>query len=48
MTKFRGRKTIDEGADTPLYLALLPEGATHPKGNFVMDKKIKEWRLGSP
>ncbi len=44
MTKFRGRKTPDEGADTPLYLALLPESATEPKGKFVMDRKIKELR----
>ena len=33
MSSFRGKPT-DEGAITPLYLALLPENAQGPKGKF--------------
>ena len=44
MTSHKGHKTIDQGADTPLYCALLPEGCTSPKGNFVSDRTIKEWK----
>ena len=28
------------GADTPFYLATLPEGATEPNGQFIVDRKI--------
>jgi len=28
------------GADTPLYLALLPEGVSSPRGEFVIERKI--------
>jgi len=35
-------KTPDEGAITPLYLALLPPG-TEYNGRFFQDKAIKEW-----
>ncbi|XP_061163370.1 carbonyl reductase [NADPH] 1-like isoform X3 [Saccostrea echinata] len=43
MTSHKGPKTIDEGADTPIYLALLPEGTTSPAGEFVADRKVKSW-----
>ncbi|XP_053399798.1 carbonyl reductase [NADPH] 1-like [Mercenaria mercenaria] len=43
MTSHKGKKTIDQGADTPLYLALLPPNTTSPKGNYVSDRKIKTW-----
>lgn len=36
-------KTIDEGADTPLYLALLPPNTKSPKGAFVSDRAIHQW-----
>lgn len=36
-------KSTDEGAITPLYLALLPPGTTSPYGEFVSSKKIQEW-----
>lgn len=36
-------KTIDEGAETPVYLALLPPNAGKPHGEFVRDKKVQEW-----
>ena len=28
------------GADTPYYLATLPEGATEPHGEYVEDRKV--------
>ena len=31
----------DQGAETPIYLALLPPGS--PTGEFWRDKKIAEW-----
>lgn len=40
MSSHKGPKTIDEGADTPIYLALLPEGTKSPAGDFVADRKV--------
>lgn len=40
MSSHKGTKTIDEGADTPIYLALLPPNTTSPKGVFVAERKI--------
>ena len=31
------------GADTPVYLALLPPNTTSPKGKFVSDRTVQEW-----
>ena len=31
------------GAETPLYLALLPEGAMDPVGKMVSEKKVVAW-----
>ncbi|XP_022336941.2 carbonyl reductase [NADPH] 1-like isoform X3 [Crassostrea virginica] len=42
MTSHKGHKTIDQGADTPLYLALLPPGTKSPNGNFVSERKITQ------
>ncbi|XP_035519263.1 carbonyl reductase [NADPH] 1 [Morone saxatilis] len=36
-------KSPDEGAITPVYLALLPAGATDPHGKFVSDKEVQPW-----
>ncbi|XP_074503431.1 carbonyl reductase [NADPH] 1 [Sebastes fasciatus] len=36
-------KSPDEGAITPVYLALLPPGATDPHGKFVSDKEVQPW-----
>jgi carbonyl reductase 1 len=41
MTSHKGTKTIDEGADTPLYLSLLPANIDEPKGKFVSDRTVK-------
>ncbi|XP_071087201.1 carbonyl reductase [NADPH] 1-like [Haliotis cracherodii] len=43
MSSHKGTKTIDEGADTLVYLALLPPNTTSPKGNFVSDRTIQNW-----
>ncbi|TKR78048.1 hypothetical protein L596_018917 [Steinernema carpocapsae] len=40
MSNFKGPLTIEEGADTPLYLAL---DANAPDGEFVKDRKITVW-----
>lgn len=36
-------KTPDQGAETPVYLALLPAGATEPHGKFVSEKQVQTW-----
>ncbi|GCB76559.1 hypothetical protein scyTo_0019157 [Scyliorhinus torazame] len=35
--------TLEEGAVTPVYLALLPAGAEGPHGEFVSKKTVQEW-----
>ena len=41
MTGDEAPLTPDQGAETPVYLALLPPGS--PTGEFWRDKKIAEW-----
>ncbi|NWX33967.1 CBR1 reductase, partial [Notiomystis cincta] len=36
-------RSPDEGAETPVYLALLPSNADAPHGQFVFDKKVMPW-----
>ncbi|KAK5908886.1 hypothetical protein CgunFtcFv8_016904 [Champsocephalus gunnari] len=36
-------KSPEEGAMTPVFLALLPAGATDPHGRFVSDKEVQPW-----
>ncbi|XP_066477028.1 carbonyl reductase [NADPH] 1-like [Tiliqua scincoides] len=36
-------KSPDEGAETPVYLALLPPGANGPHGQFVSEKRVQKW-----
>uniref|UniRef100_UPI001485E566 carbonyl reductase [NADPH] 1-like n=1 Tax=Arvicanthis niloticus TaxID=61156 RepID=UPI001485E566 len=36
-------KSPEEGAETPVYLALLPPDAEGPHGQFVQDKKVEQW-----
>lgn len=40
MSSYKGSKTIDEGADTPVYLALLQPDVTSPHGDFLSERKI--------
>ncbi|KAL3880693.1 hypothetical protein ACJMK2_032913 [Sinanodonta woodiana] len=44
MSSHKGTKTIDEGAVTPLYLALLPPNVESPKGEFVREKVVEHWK----
>jgi carbonyl reductase 1 len=44
MTSGKGKLTIDQGAETPLYLALLPAGAKEPRGQYVSELKVQDWR----
>uniref|UniRef100_A0A8C5K3D6 Carbonyl reductase (NADPH) n=1 Tax=Jaculus jaculus TaxID=51337 RepID=A0A8C5K3D6_JACJA len=39
----RASKSPEEGAETPVYLALLPPDAEGPHGQFVMEKKVEQW-----
>jgi len=43
MTSHKGHKKVEEGADTPLYLALLPPNVESPRGCFVSERKIGKW-----
>uniref|UniRef100_A0A671M0D5 Carbonyl reductase 1 n=1 Tax=Sinocyclocheilus anshuiensis TaxID=1608454 RepID=A0A671M0D5_9TELE len=36
-------KSPEEGAETPVCLAMLPEGAKEPHGQLVWDKTVQEW-----
>ncbi|KAL1787595.1 carbonyl reductase [NADPH] 1 [Sigmodon hispidus] len=39
----KATKSPEEGAETPVYLALLPPDAEEPHGQFVQDKKVEQW-----
>jgi len=43
LSSHKGTRTIDEGADTPVYLALLPPNVPSPRGEFLADRQIKVW-----
>nr|XP_002721300.2 carbonyl reductase [NADPH] 1 [Oryctolagus cuniculus] len=36
-------KSPEEGAETPVYLALLPPDAEGPHGQFVVEKRVEQW-----
>ncbi|XP_062061329.1 carbonyl reductase [NADPH] 3 isoform X1 [Lepus europaeus] len=36
-------RTVEEGVETPVYLALLPPDATEPQGQLVCDKIVQSW-----
>lgn len=40
----KATKSPEEGAETPVYLAMLPEGAKEPHGQLVWDKTVQEWQ----
>jgi carbonyl reductase 1 len=44
MTSHKGPLTIDQGAETPLYCALLPPKVSEPKGEFLQNKKVTHWK----
>ncbi|XP_004264593.1 carbonyl reductase [NADPH] 3 [Orcinus orca] len=43
MVGAHGSRTVEEGAETPVYLALLPPDATGPHGQLVRDKVVQTW-----
>lgn len=43
MTDPSALKSPEEGAETPVYLALLPQDAEGPHGQFVHEKKVEQW-----
>jgi len=43
MTSYKGHKTIEAGAETPVYLALLPQGEKIIRGKYVSEKQIGKW-----
>ncbi|XP_070259783.1 carbonyl reductase [NADPH] 1-like [Myotis yumanensis] len=36
-------KSPEEGAETPVFLALLPSDAEGPHGQFLFEKKVEQW-----
>lgn len=46
MVHHKGGLTPDEGALTPIYLALLPPGEQTVKGAFVYQKQVYNWKHG--
>jgi len=42
LTSHKGTKTIDQGADTPVYAALIAQGAKEPRGKFISDRQVKD------
>ncbi|GFO37510.1 carbonyl reductase [NADPH] 1 [Plakobranchus ocellatus] len=45
MVRNKGDLTIDEGAVTPTYIALLPPNVKEPRGKFLRNKKVaNEWK----
>ena len=43
MTSHKGFLTPEQGAETPIFLALLPENFNGPKGDFWAEKKVFDW-----
>lgn len=36
-------RSVEKGAETPVYLSLLPPGTTEPNGQFLRDRKVLKW-----
>lgn len=43
MTSHLGTLTPEQGAETPVHLAMIPEGATEPRGEFWAEMKSFDW-----
>jgi len=43
MTSHKGKKTIDKGAETPVFCALVPANAASPRGEFLSEMKVVPW-----
>ncbi|GFR71077.1 carbonyl reductase [NADPH] 1-like [Elysia marginata] len=42
MTQHKGHLTLEEGAVTPVYVALLPPNIQEPRGRFIRNKEISQ------
>jgi len=47
MSSNKGTGTIEQGADTPVFLATLPSNVRSPRGEFVAERKIVKWKFSS-
>ncbi|KAK0046293.1 carbonyl reductase [NADPH] 1 [Biomphalaria pfeifferi] len=45
MSEHKGFLTIDQGAESPIYCALLPPNVSSPRGKFISQKNIVEWKM---
>lgn len=43
MSSHKGHLTPEQGADTIIYLALLPPNVSGPKGEFWAERKHVDW-----
>lgn len=43
MSSHKGHLTPDQGAETPIYLSLLSENWSGPKGVLWAEKKVVDW-----
>ncbi|XP_046374061.2 carbonyl reductase [NADPH] 3-like [Haliotis rufescens] len=43
MSRYEGSLTVDQGADTPMYLSLLPRNAARPRGQFLAERTVVKW-----
>lgn len=43
LNSHQGRKTVEEGADTPFYVATLPVGIAEPINQFVSEREVLLW-----
>jgi len=45
MSSHKGPLTIDQGAATPVYCALLPPNISSPRGKFLREEKVADWKM---
>jgi len=45
MSSHKGHLTIDQGAETPVFCALLPPNVSSPRGKFLREKKVADWKM---
>ncbi|XP_047113995.1 carbonyl reductase [NADPH] 1-like [Schistocerca piceifrons] len=47
MSNHKGPLTVEQGADAPVYLALLPPGVSSPRGEYIWcDRQVVNWFKG--
>ena len=43
MNQHKGNLSIDQGSETPIFLALIPENSAGPRGDFYYQMKPSDW-----